>query len=222
MQEIGFDTVVPFSYESLNAVVCSNKKELFVVFRGTDDARDWIVNGDLRRRVLPQGSVHRGFHDAVSRLHKTLVDEVQRQGGGDKTFYVAGHSLGGAMAALFSYQCACNAMKSPAIDGVFTFGQPLPFGRATASEMNSYFGDVYLRFVNERDVVTRLLPTYRHAGTRVHFDDDTFSVYGPTVSIKSNSDNTEKQTAPDSEAMSMEEFDLLRRKLEVEKRVLRA
>ena len=73
---------------------------------------------------------------------------------GNKTIWITGHSLGGALAEL----CAAQALfvsKIP-VQGVYTFGQPRVGSNDFAAAVNAKLGSGIFRFVNDRDIVARV------------------------------------------------------------------
>ena len=85
--------------------------------------------------------------------------------------WIAGHSLGGAIAEL----CAAQAwfVSHVPIQGVYTFGQPRVGDDAFAKIVHDALGLRIVRFVNDQDIVPRV-PFYgmgfRHYGTQIFFD----------------------------------------------------
>lgn len=141
-----------------------------LVFKGTDSLRQWISNIDtLPIAWDPCGHVHGGFSKALtgvweelgSRLHALTVP-----------LFIAGHSLGGALATL------ATARMRREITGAYTFGAPRvgneDFVRECIKEAPLY------RVVNHLDLVCSLpRPVsasarlrYTHGGELVVFDEN--------------------------------------------------
>lgn len=110
------------------------------------------------------------FDEIVSQLRKLLQSNPNYQ------IYVTGHSLGGALAAIFSFHLACDTTK--------TFTKPnarpivcLSFGAPRVGDIHfvrsvRQFEQVgklqYLRVVNHQDSVTTVPPLpYHHAGVEI-------------------------------------------------------
>lgn len=72
---------------------------LWVVYCGTNQARDWMDNLDseLCRAEFVDGHIHRGF-EVHARLLDHFVDRVARDAGPLKELICVGHSLGSALA----------------------------------------------------------------------------------------------------------------------------
>ena len=82
------------------------REAIFVSFRGTTISfSDFKSDLDIRRVRYPIGEsvkLHRGFFDAVYDCYSEVIDKILFfQGNDSLPVYVTGHSLGGAMAAIF-------------------------------------------------------------------------------------------------------------------------
>ena len=94
---------------------------------------------------------------------------------GDKPIWIAGHSLGGALAVLAALDLTLNR-KLP-VQGVYTFGQPRVGDRTFARSVKKTLGDRMVRFVNNRDVVPQvptpgMMLSYWHPVPETRFDQD--------------------------------------------------
>lgn len=123
---------------------------LVIVFRGTNDLRDWVTNLHV---VLADwdagGRVHQGFRRAL----RKAWDELERcLDGFHGEVYYTGHSLGGALATLAA------SLRPPT--AAYTFGAPRVGDADFASTL---VGCVY-RVVNGRDVVPELPPSLEGHG----------------------------------------------------------
>ncbi|HEY2587998.1 MAG TPA: lipase family protein [Tepidisphaeraceae bacterium] len=94
-----------------------------LAFRGTDPVTlpNWVTDAVVRlvERGEYEGRVHLGFSSVLRRTWEQierLLDEV-----GDKPLFLAGHSMGGALAMLTA--CRLTRMGRPAA-AVYTFGSP--------------------------------------------------------------------------------------------------
>jgi hypothetical protein len=114
--------------------------------------------------------VHRGFARALDSVQSQVSAEIfspRRQG---RRIWLAGHSLGGALAMLYAWRFF-NAFHQLPFAGIYTLGQP--------RVGNSAFRDTYnfsglksrtFRIVHADDLIPRipwLLGIYRHAGHEV-------------------------------------------------------
>ncbi|HYQ05781.1 MAG TPA: lipase family protein [Xanthobacteraceae bacterium] len=136
-------------------------------FRGTSSTKNW--NTDFRVHLVhpndtdPQLRVHDGFYQAFIKLNegtlgiKDKLDAIKDATNGAIPIYIAGHSLGGALA-----QIAGAVLGSDQVAACYTFGSP--------RVGNSYF-DLWVkvpsyRVMNYADIVPQVpLPiAYRHSG----------------------------------------------------------
>lgn len=89
--------------------------ECLVTFQGSSSLGDWFANLDASKTSFCglSSRVHRGFRDHMRRMVRasSWQREVRPNLGRCSKVYVAGHSLGGAMASLFT-ACAASAPSS--------------------------------------------------------------------------------------------------------------
>lgn len=167
---LGFSKSVAMVEGSAKGVVLIAGDEAVIAFQGTDgadDIGDWFTNLDTVLAAAPADPVHRGFFRAYRSLAPQLETILARYG--IRHAWVTGHSLGGAMAVL----CGIDLVRSGtvALRGVMTFGQPLLLGPGFAAEANRLLAGRHLRFVNEDDIVPRVVPGLRGGGSTVWFRD---------------------------------------------------
>ena len=72
-----------------------------VVFRGTQQARDWIYNV----LTVPRPYQGRWAHAGFVRAHRSIWQDVRELLDPDKKLLICGHSLGGALAELSAWRC---------------------------------------------------------------------------------------------------------------------
>ena len=166
------------------AFLAANSDTIVVAFRGTQPAEllDWMT--DLRADIVD--GVHRGFRSALDEVWPGLEASIEHAKGprgslvdlarlGPATaagpgLWFTGHSLGGALAVL-AVQRMLEAQRP--VEGLYTFGQPRVGARDWATALDMAFGQRYLRFVNNADIVPRVplrAMGYAHAGTLRYFD----------------------------------------------------
>jgi len=144
---------------------------VIVAFRGTTDLRNWLT--DLDARMLPWDQaqelpVHRGFLEAWLSIREDVIYAL-RDIPLTKVWFT-GHSLGGALAMLASYDLRYGPNVSA---GLYTFGQPRVGGRQFAKLYNLLLRDRAWRVVHREDLVPHvpwLLGRYAHAGAEAWYE----------------------------------------------------
>lgn len=145
------------------------RKVIFVSFRGTTVSfSDFKADLDIRKVRYQSGfgesaKLHRGFFDAVLECFDEVVERVRAMNNDPRVpVYVTGHSLGGAMAAIFYARLDETDFhpfrhrrrhRIPAATSCFTFGMPR-YGDTSAK---SLLPQPYHTF-NELDAVPTLPP----------------------------------------------------------------
>ncbi|MBF0400742.1 MAG: lipase family protein [Magnetococcales bacterium] len=168
-QLTGF-TIKLYADENIQWLVGRDELDVWIVFRGTDEAADWADNLNISKTAAGQGYVHKGFSDALDGVWWSVMDEIYAQE--TRHLHLVGHSLGGALAALAASRCLFGPMDNNV--HLWTFGQPRCGDKTWADWMNERFGQRYVRVFNAGDIVPHL-PTvlrFRHAGSEVFFDED--------------------------------------------------
>ncbi len=171
-----FDKVVGFNTSSSQACVISHDDYVAAVFRGTDELADWLDNVNVKSMPGPFGEVHRGFYEALMDVWPNMrqaIRQIREEESPRRPLWLAGHSLGGAMATIAASMLADD---DEPFFGVYTFGSP----RCGDKE----FARVYrndgpqqrtFRFQNNNDIVTRVparVMGYRHVGQLVYISED--------------------------------------------------
>jgi len=170
-----------FDVRDTQGFVVENDQAMVVAFRGTQPRHpvDWMSDGEVVHAPWAHtvGKVHKGFYRALDVAWNDDPAHVlprRLTTHGNKTIWITGHSLGGALAEL----CAARASFDPAIgrvpiQGVYTFGQPRVGNDAFANLLNDALGSRTYRFVNDRDIVPRVpfySMGYRHYGGQTFYD----------------------------------------------------
>ena len=142
------------------AFVAVNAEALLIVFRGTDSIKNWMTNVRIKPIEGPVGKVHRGFYEVAMRVWqshiKGIVTEMRTA---EQPIWIAGHSLGGALAVLTGAILQLDAENPISVQGVYTFGQPRVGNMAFASGFDKSFKDQAYRLVNNNDIVPHVPPT---------------------------------------------------------------
>jgi pimeloyl-ACP methyl ester carboxylesterase len=116
-----------------------------LVFRGTTGFRNWLLDLDVRPLKLEDRAVvHRGFAEALNAVWHLLQPALARLG---KPCFIAGHSMGGALA-----QLAATRFRPRA---VYCFGAPRVGNHGFVERMRAV--PIY-RIVNHRDIFAMMPP----------------------------------------------------------------
>lgn len=153
-----------YDVDGAQCYVLEDRKKVIVVFRGTEpkEKSDLVADANFVKTYhRGAGKVHRGFMIEVWKLFDDLTKHVYQT---KKQVYVCGHSLGGAMAVLYSQACRpCSIPK------VYTYGAP----RSGNREFREAYQCNHTRFVNNNDIVPSVPPAtigFRHTGTLVYIN----------------------------------------------------
>ncbi|MDC0357797.1 lipase family protein [Oligoflexia bacterium] len=126
-----------------------------LVFRGTQNIKDWITNLDTALVPSPSGGmIHKGFLKALEAVWITVEGELDKI---KAPLLFTGHSLGGALAT------AAASVSSIKPHAVYTFGAP----RIGNVDFNATLAAPLFRIVNDCDMVPTLPPRqlgFRHPG----------------------------------------------------------
>jgi len=147
--------------EGAQAYVMSDSKDVLVACRGTEPTAINDVLADLKMFPVKHhiaGRVHRGFYAEYDKVIPDIKEALKKHDKkGNKTVWVTGHSLGGAMAVLVAAELQPSG-------GLHTFGQPRVGNKAFLKSLD---GIKYYRYRNNNDIVTAVPPSwlfFRHGG----------------------------------------------------------
>lgn len=127
-----------------------SKNALIIAFRGTDGAKDWL--NDFNCTVVPyngHGKVHKGFLESVQSVSGELIRRVQELLVQEPvaSFYITGHSKGGAMAAIMPLELEKSAVKP--VPEVIAFASP----RVGDADFVKTYPVCHTRYESCRDLV---------------------------------------------------------------------
>ena len=177
----GYNSCDFFDCNGTQAYVMIGTNKTVVAFRGTepDKLQDWAT--DIQRSKInhPFGKVHRGFDAALAQVWGDIANRLL---GKDVTsFYLTGHSLGGALATEAAAQVATGSANLNLAKGLYTFGSPRVGDRRFARTFDKMFPSAY-RFVHNNDIVARV-PWfgYRHIGELIYLTAGGRIVHNPST-----------------------------------------
>jgi hypothetical protein len=188
------DAMYVFSTAYLVQSQCG--RVVILAYRGTEPANigNWVADADVGPDRFALGgemlAVHAGFRRNVRATQWTVRQELQRALDGRsladpgravdhpmEALYVAGHSLGGAMAVLSALTIVGDAEQhavAGTLRAVYTFGQPLSVAQPLPRVARALAGRVF-RHINAGDIVPTLPPSawgrFAHFGNEYRYAD---------------------------------------------------
>ncbi|HVE70561.1 MAG TPA: lipase family protein [Thermoanaerobaculia bacterium] len=158
-----------------------------LAFRGTEDLKDWLRNIDVRPDDWDgPGRAHKGFVGALNEVWREQLHPVLRSITGP--IFYTGHSLGAALAILAAARIEPD--RRPL--AVYTYGGPRCGDTTFASEHP--LRDRIHRVVNNRDLVTRMPPGYKHTGELHYITSDRRLLTNPTSAEMADDRETDDPT----------------------------
>jgi triacylglycerol lipase len=148
--------------------LADGKDFAIVCYRGTEpnNAFDWATDAQARQVPGPFGMIHIGFRDALDLVWKSVNDFIQKSAAGGKRVFVAGHSLGGALACLTVARALEGEINGAKLS-LHTIGQPRVGDTDFTAQVNQRMADGMVRIVNNIDLVPRVPPRRSVVG---HYD----------------------------------------------------
>jgi predicted lipase len=136
--------------------IASKNTDVYLVFRGTMTITEWIRDFSMRLTPYPYGpfgKVHDGFIQTYNIFRKSILDGLKSVGP-RKNLFIAGHSLGAALATLSVPDISASTpFKIPT---VYTYASPRVGDKIFAIEYNNSFRNKSFRIVNTCDLVTSI------------------------------------------------------------------
>jgi len=175
----GFRSMTPFidkrttilgSHETYG-LLGEGQDAIILAFGGTDLLVWRTLAVDLQARIS-RDDVHEGFEGAAAGVKSRVADAVTKSRQLSLPLVIAGHSLGGAVAAL----AAERASRDVPVEAVYTFGMPRTGGEQFKTRYDNLLGSKTYRLVHGRDLVASIPPSvpavapYRHVGRLLQCD----------------------------------------------------
>lgn len=153
-------TVLPIA--STHGFVAAGRGATFVAFAGTDPVvlANWITDFDAHLTRMGTAS---GYAEAAAIVRDAVAARVEKRSAAENRLFFAGHSLGGALAAVVAHGTA--AADAPA--AVYTFGMPRPGNGDFKRAYDAAIGTATYRLVHGADLVPTVAPSelgFRHVG----------------------------------------------------------
>ena len=201
------------------------ERQLIVAFRGTEQT-DWkdivtdinLVPSSLEPERAPSNGllgfipnlwnaggddilVHGGFLEAYDSVRRAVIFSVDALAGPGWTVSVTGHSLGGALATLCSYELAEIARErvdeTRSVD-MINFGSPRVGNGAFVAQYNALVPGA-VRVVNRNDIVATVprMLGFKHVGEPVVLDERGRGAAGPATADATREDAFGEAVAAD-------------------------
>ena len=129
-----------------------------IAFGGTDPVRiaDWVT--DFTFFQTAEG-IHRGFENGVEAIWEQLTALVPPRLNATGRLYVAGHSLGAALAVIAAERLVReNRVPADQMAGIYTFGMPRVGDRDFAARYEALLGTKTFRLAYGDDIVPTVPP----------------------------------------------------------------
>jgi len=175
-------------------------------YRGTEPANfgNWLGDADVGSDAMNFGgarlAIHAGFHRNVAATRRPILDLLNAAARGEslgrpgaptdhplEALYVTGHSLGGAMAAIFALRLAADGDQPLLLEklrAIYTFGQPLVAG-GPLPDAGIPVARRLFRHVNARDIVPSLpfaaWGPLQHFGQEFRYADGAWTRHEPVT-----------------------------------------
>lgn len=166
-------------------------KDYVVVCRGTQTTEEWRQNAKAGMtkymidmgRAVNHGKVHKGFYQVYGAFRSALMEEIRAvyrtlESGSGTRLLITGHSLGGALATLTTYEIGVRFGDRFNVI-MHNFASPRVSGNTWRDNFHKTITDGY-RFVNTKDLVPDVPPaagpdwwSYHHVGQPFAFTGDT-------------------------------------------------
>jgi triacylglycerol lipase len=167
-----FTSVFPFSKQKVDIVASfdttgilgERADAIILAFAGTDPAVWETLATDFNIRLRGDADTPIGFQAALDAARPEIDRAIAMSRQTDKPLYIAGHSLGAALAALAASFAASSGFPPKA---VYTFGMPRAGGERFQAAYNAKLGALTYRLIHGLDVVARVPMSelgYRHVG----------------------------------------------------------
>ncbi len=157
--------------------VTSKGNNVYIVFRGTSTTGEWFSDADVAQVnfMATWRKVHLGFKNIYDSCSSAVISYINQYPDiQNRTIYITGHSLGGAVATLCAAHLLYEIFKQPT---VYTFASP----RVGDSDFVTSFNErapLHFRIFNTEDAVPIVPPAvssvalggfYEHCGIPVAF-----------------------------------------------------
>ena len=148
-----------YDKKDTQAILVSNKDFLVLAFRGTETNSIKDIKTDLKTKLIhhktnsqTKGKVHAGFSKAFEQIAADIQKNLAKKKYQEKSLFITGHSLGGALATVAIKRLTHEA----GISACYTFGSPRIANKNWIVGIKT---PIY-RLVNAADPVPMLPPSF--------------------------------------------------------------
>lgn len=193
------DRIIPHGLELIKSIsdkktdtqcyIAKDEQRAVVAFRGTSSFEDVLTDLSIiqqnfppTRRPIFKPKAHSGFLNAYDSINLELKAEVLKllNLNNNYTFYVTGHSLGGALATLLAIDLKRTFKNINVI--IYTYGSPRVGNKWFVRMFNNSLKNQSYRIVNERDFIPQVPGgSYRHVAIYTLLDDKGKIILHPNV-----------------------------------------
>jgi triacylglycerol lipase len=168
----GFSSVTPFFRNKISltasfdtcGIIGERHDAIVLAFAGTDPAVWETLATDVNIQLTSNENTHSGFQAALEAIQPDIQRAIDLSRRAGKPLFIAGHSLGAALAALAARFCDTN-QSSP--EAVYGYGMPRAGGPTFQDSYNRALGTRTFRLVHGLDAVARVPMSeigFRHVG----------------------------------------------------------
>ena len=160
LTELAYGIEPDFDKDGIQVAFFERSRLLYVVFCGSNEARDWLTNFRFWSKRHNGSKYHGGYLKTlkpnIAAISRLISDKnIERL-----PIVVCGHSAGGAWATLFS----CVSGIAP--KQIVTFGAPRSIKKAS-HEVQKFLNARLTNYKNANDMVTKLPWGWRDYGKQV-------------------------------------------------------
>ena len=149
------------------AIIASKEDYVVLAFRGTDNVKEAIADFLFLTVEVDnpafKGKVHKGFWELYSGMREEIFRELEKFGGKNKKIFLAGHSMGSAMAIYTAHELSFLGYE---IGGLYEYGSPR-YGDRTLSNNFREIEFPKFNFAEPHDIVPQIPPTVNSLGSFV-------------------------------------------------------
>ena len=156
-RQAGFESINLMDVNGAQCYLLANKTTAVIAVRGTESHQRndlWADIKTWKRKSRTEGQVHAGFKGETEKLWNGVAGFIKQNK--DKDLYIAGHSLGGAIATITASRIKTNNLKM-----VYTYGSPRVGNKTWVEHLRFH----HQRMQNNNDAVTQtplMILGYRH------------------------------------------------------------